>query len=99
MYNAAKHLSNFIFEKKMPTTVGGTANIDSYYNAPECHIFVEAKCREPYGEKRNIISRKYEELYKHISDSPKTITMMKTIVVLYIIFSVLTIWTSIILKH
>ena len=72
MYNAAKHLSNFIFEKKMPTTVGGTANLDGYYNAPECHIFVEAKCREPYGEKSNIISRKYEGLYKHISDSPKT---------------------------
>lgn len=72
MYNAAKHLSNFIFEKKMPTTVGGTANLDGYYNSPECHIFVEAKCREPYGEKSNIISRKYEELYKHISDSPKT---------------------------
>lgn len=72
MYNAAKHLSNFIFEKKMPTTVGGTANLDGYYNSPECHIFVEAKCREPYGEKNNIISRKYEGLYKHISDSPKT---------------------------
>ena len=72
MYNAAKHLSNFIFEKKMPTTVGGTANLDGYYNSPECHIFVEAKCREPYGEKSNIISRKYEELYKYISDSPKT---------------------------
>lgn len=72
MYNAAKHLSNFIFEMKMPTTVGGTANLDGYYNSPECHIFVEAKCREPYGEKSNIISRKYEELYKHISNSPKT---------------------------
>lgn len=72
MYNAAKHLSNFIFEKKMPTTVGGIANLDGYYNSPECHIFVEAKCREPYGEKSNIISRKYEKLYKHISDSPKT---------------------------
>ncbi len=72
MYNAAKHLSDFIFEKKMPTTVGGTANLDGYYNSPEHHIFVEAKCREPYGEKSNIISRKYEELYKHISDSPKT---------------------------
>ena len=72
IYNAAKHLSNFIFEKKMPTTVGGTANLDGYYNSPECHIFVEAKCREPYGEKSNIISRKYEELYKHISNSPKT---------------------------
>ena len=72
IYNAAKHPTNFIFEKKMPTTVGGTANLDGYYNSPECHIFVEAKCREPYGEKSNIISRKYEKLYKHISDSPKT---------------------------
>ena len=71
LYNTAKDIPDFIFEKKIPTTVGGTANLDGYYNAPECHIFVESKCREPYSEKSNIISRKYEKLYEYISNSPE----------------------------
>lgn len=67
----AKDKKGFEFEKKLSTTVGGTANLDGYLEDNE-YLFVEAKCREPYGEKSNIFGRKYQNLYDYITDSVKS---------------------------
>lgn len=72
IYNLMKSTDGFIFEKKLPTTVGGTANLDGFMETEDKCIFVEAKCREPYTAKDGIIERKYEDLYKVITASDKT---------------------------
>ena len=72
IFNLMKDTKGFLFEKQLPTTVGGTANLDGFMETGDKYIFVEAKCREPYGEKSNVYEDKYEDLYKFISLSPKT---------------------------
>ena len=73
IYNLMKNeeKNGFRFEEKLSTTVGGKANLDGFMEKEDKYIFVEAKCREPYSQKRNIIDRKYEELYGMISKSDK----------------------------
>lgn len=70
IYNLMKSVPAFLFEKKLPTTVGGTANLDGFMETAGKCIFVEAKCREPYGKKSGEIGRKYEALYRTL----KTVT-------------------------
>lgn len=72
IYNLMKNTDGFLFEKKLPTTVGGIANLDGFMETEEKCVFVEAKCREPYTAKDGIIERKYEDLYKVITASDKT---------------------------
>ena len=72
IYNLMKGVDGFLFEKKLPTTVGGIANLDGFMETDEKYIFIEAKCREPYSRKENIYERKYENLYKTITASDKT---------------------------
>ena len=72
IFNLMKDTKGFLFEKQLPTTVGGTANLDGFMETDDKYIFVEAKCREPYGAKSNVYEDKYEDLYKFISLSPKT---------------------------
>lgn len=72
IFNLMKDTKGFLFEKQLPTTVGGTANIDGFMETDDKYIFVEAKCREHYGAKSNVYEDKYEDLYKFISLSPKT---------------------------
>ena len=72
IYNLLKDVDGFLFEKKLPTIVGGIANLDGFMETEEKCIFVEAKCREPYTAKDGIIERKYEDLYKAITLSDKT---------------------------
>lgn len=72
IYNLIKDVDGFLFEKKLPTTVGGTANLDGFMETEEKCVFVEAKCREPYTQKDSIYERKYEDLYRVISASDKT---------------------------
>ena len=72
IFNLMKDTDGFLFEKQLPTTVGGTANLDGFMETDDKYIFVEAKCREPYGAKSNVYEDKYEDLYKFISLSPKT---------------------------
>ncbi len=72
IFNIMKDTKGFLFEKQLPTTVGGTANLDGFMETDSKYIFVEAKCREPYSTKNNVYDRKYEELYKYISNSNKT---------------------------
>ena len=72
IYNLAKSVDGFFFEEKLPTTIGGTANLDGFKEKTDKYIFVEAKCREPYSKKSSDVERKYQNLYKFISNSSKT---------------------------
>lgn len=72
IYNLMKDVDGFLFEKKLPTTVGGIANLDGFIETDEKCVFVEAKCREPYTKKDGVYERKYEDLYRKISASDKT---------------------------
>ena len=72
IYNLLKDVDDFLFEKKLPTTVGGTANLDGFMETDSKCIFVEAKCREPYSEKQNKYEWKYKDIYNYISESNLT---------------------------
>ena len=71
MYNTAKNIKNFSYEEKLHTTVGGTANLDGYVETDEYYVFVEAKCREPYGTKNDKIKISYKKLYEDINNANK----------------------------
>lgn len=71
-------IENFAFELKLPTKVGGTANLDGYLENDK-HIFIEAKCREPYGTKANEFGVAYEKLYDYIDKSTKSNVNCKTV--------------------
>ena len=62
----SRDIEGFQFEKKLPTKVGGTANMDGFLQGIKQQFYIEAKCREPYLPKSYIIDRKYEELYRYI---------------------------------
>lgn len=70
IYNALKN-PDLLFEKKLPTLVGGTANLDGFLKTAEKCIFMEAKCREPYTKKSDRIDTCYRELYEFITNSPE----------------------------
>ncbi len=70
IYHLCKDVPGFRFEYKLPTTVGGVANLDGYLEKEDELIYVEAKCREPYGEKPHLIEAKYEELYRYLNEQP-----------------------------
>lgn len=68
----SRDIEGFVFEEQLPTTVGGLANLDGYLQCADKHIFVEAKCREPYGHAGSqSISSKYEKLYLHLEGENK----------------------------
>ena len=68
IYELSKDICDFRFEYKLPTTVGGIANMDGYLETENTHIFIEAKCREPYGAKPHLIEKRYENLFRYIND-------------------------------
>lgn len=68
IYNLSKDIDGFRFEEKLHTTVGGTANMDGYYENDEEMFFIEAKCREPYTAKSHEVARAYEDIYKYINN-------------------------------
>lgn len=70
IYLLSRDIEGFQFEKKLPTTVGGIANIDGFLQSENIQFFIEAKCREPYSPKSYIIDRKYEALYRYIDAEP-----------------------------
>jgi hypothetical protein len=72
IFNLMKDTDGFLFEKQLPTTIGGTANLDGFMETASKYFFVEAKCREPYSDKNNVYERKYEKLYNFISNSKKS---------------------------
>ena len=51
IYSLLHDVDDFLFEKKLHTYVGGTAHLDGFMEKDDKCIFIEAKCREPYGNK------------------------------------------------
>ena len=49
VYLLSKDCPGFVFEEQLPTAVGGIANLDGYLPGDRRVIYVESKCREPYG--------------------------------------------------
>ncbi len=72
IYKLANNITDFEFEKQTPTTVGGIANLDGYLDRGDKYVFIEAKCREPYGKKSKVIGTKYEPLYRYLNQSEDT---------------------------
>lgn len=71
IYMLSRDVPGFCFEKKLPTTVGGIANMDGYLCCEGTHYYVEAKCREPYSPKSYVVDRKYEDLYRWLDQDKK----------------------------
>ena len=71
IYMLSRDIPGFCFEKKLPTTVGGIANMDGYLYSGGTHYYVEAKCREPYSPKSYVVDRKYEDLYRWLDQDEK----------------------------
>ncbi|MBQ7829353.1 MAG: hypothetical protein IJ345_03705 [Clostridia bacterium] len=67
IYMLSAHKEGFHYERKLPTTVGGKANLDGFYEDETRYIFVEAKCHEPYSNKANTVSECYRELYEYLT--------------------------------
>lgn len=67
IYLLSKEIKAFQFEEKLPTKVGGVANMDGYMEQDGRFVFVEAKCREPYGEKSKSVGSKYKQYYDYLS--------------------------------
>ena len=66
-YKLSKGIPNFVFEKQLSTVIGGTANLDGYWEGNGQYIFVEAKCREPYSHKSpETIKQNYRPLYEYL---------------------------------
>ena len=78
IYNLCKGIPNFHFEYQLPTRVGGIANLDGFIEKEDRYIFVEAKCREPYGAKSHLIEKKYKELYQYINHEKACNLSIKT---------------------
>ena len=71
IYNLSHENQSFVFEKQLPTTVGGKANLDGFLETPDKYIFVEAKCHESYSTKKNSVSMNYQKLYDYINEHSK----------------------------
>lgn len=70
IYLLARKRAYFKFEKKLPTTAGGTANLDGYLNCDDKYVFVEAKCHEPYNHSSSVVvGRKYQKLYDFLNEN------------------------------
>lgn len=66
-YQLSHDIPDFVFEKQLPTVIGGTANLDGYLAHADYYIFVEAKCREPYSHKSpETIKQNYKPLYAYL---------------------------------
>lgn len=67
--NGETPVSGFKFEEHLPTVIGGIANMDGYLETDDCCVFVEAKCREPYGHKSpEKIKQNYKPLYEYLQE-------------------------------
>lgn len=69
IYNIMKSNPNFLFELKLPTKIGGIANLDGFIETDGKCVFVEAKCREPYTKRSSKISDRYASFYDYLSQS------------------------------
>ena len=68
-YLLSKDIPGFVFEKQLPTVIGGIANLDGYRKTDGLYVFVEAKCREPYSHKSpQTIKQNYIPLYTYLQE-------------------------------
>lgn len=68
-YLLSKDIPGFVFEKQLPTVIGGIANLDGYWESDGQNVFAEAKCREPYSHKSpQTIKRNYKPLYAYLQE-------------------------------
>lgn len=74
VYLLSKDWPGFVFEKRLPTIVGGTANLDGYVERNGRVFFVEAKCRELYDHKSpELVSNRYLDVYRYLAEKmPET---------------------------
>lgn len=73
VYLSSRNIPGFCFEAKRPTSVGGTANLDGYLRREKGDIYVEAKCREPYGHAPvERVKTKYLPIYRCLRADRKT---------------------------
>ena len=63
------HKNSFIFDKRLPTTIGGTVNINGSFEESHRYVFIAAKCCEPYSKKASRVSATYKELYDYVNKS------------------------------
>lgn len=70
IYELSHGIVGFSFEKKLPTRVGGIANLDGFLKKENTYIYVEAKKREIYGKshKGEGISDVYKPVYDKIEE-------------------------------
>lgn len=69
IYNLSKDVPGFVFEKQLPTVIGGVANLDGYLENGQNLIFVEAKCREPYSHTAiQTIKKNYKPVYAYLRE-------------------------------
>ena len=68
IYMLSRNKNGFHYEKKLPTTIGGIANLDGFFEDDSRYIFVEAKCHEPYSTKSNSVSKSYERFYCFVNE-------------------------------
>ena len=66
IYTHLRDRQDIIFEKKLDTKIGGTANLDAYLCKNDKDIFIEAKSREIYGSNKNDIKKVYKDVYDDI---------------------------------
>ena len=67
IYTLSSAQAAFHYEKQLPTTIGGKAHLDGFYEDEKHYIFVEAKCHEIYSKKAEPISHAYSKLYEYIN--------------------------------
>lgn len=67
IYGLSKDITDFRFEEKLPTIVGGAANLDGCLIRESTRWFVEAKCREPYSHREvQTIKLNYRPVYEYL---------------------------------
>ena len=69
IYRLSREKAGFVFEKKLPTTVGGISHLDGFCDEPGRYLCVEAKCHEFYQKAKTSVSKSYEALYRYISEA------------------------------
>ena len=70
-YKLLREYENIDFEHKLPTNVGGTANLDAYLCCGNTDIFIEAKSREIYVSANNTLKKTYIPVYQFIHEQFK----------------------------
>lgn len=69
IYKLSHDVPDFVFEKQLPTVIGGIANLDGYLEREHDFVFIEAKCREPYSHTAiQTIKQNYKPVYAYLRE-------------------------------